>query len=153
MIMPRPITKSQFSNNSLVSGKGKPLTVHQKTHFMERHAYRVRLTAMNEKDLGGMAGFIATRAVADWWTYKSHHTHESSRRVRIGGDLDRMSITRGWRRGYKRPGGRSLGVIHQVERGWIVKPLNLPPCLRDANDAVSARNKNKRRKPKREPYR
>ena len=36
-MMPCPITKSQFSNNVLVSGKGKPLTEHQETHFVERH--------------------------------------------------------------------------------------------------------------------
>ena len=59
MMMPRPITKRQFSNNSLVSGKGKPLTVHQETHFMERHAYRDRLTAMNEKGFGRLAGFYS----------------------------------------------------------------------------------------------
>ena len=34
-MMPRPITESQFSNNILVSGDGKPLTVHQETHFVE----------------------------------------------------------------------------------------------------------------------
>ena len=49
MMMSRPIAKSQFSNDILVSGEGKPLTEHQETHFMERHAYRFKLTAMNEK--------------------------------------------------------------------------------------------------------
>ena len=44
-MMPRPITKGQFSNNSLVSGHGKPLTVHQETHFVERHD---RLPSMRE---------------------------------------------------------------------------------------------------------
>ena len=57
--MSRPITKSQFSNNVLVSGEGKPLTEHQETHLMERHAYRFNGTAMNEKGLGRLAGFIA----------------------------------------------------------------------------------------------
>ena len=64
--MPRPIAKRQFSNNILVSGEGKPLTVHQETHLMERHAYRFNGVAMNERDLGRLAGFIATKVVADW---------------------------------------------------------------------------------------
>ena len=68
-----------------------------------------------------MADFIATGVVADWWTHGSHHAHEITGRVRIGGDQDRMSITRGRRRGYKRQSGCSLGVILLVE-GWIVKP-------------------------------
>ena len=68
MVMPRLIAKSQFSNNIFVSGEGKPLTVHQETHLMERHAYRpIFLTATNERDLGRIAGFIATGMVADWW--------------------------------------------------------------------------------------
>ena len=67
MMMPRPITKRQFSNNILVSGEGKLLTVHQETHLMERHAYRFfNRVAMNERDLGRLAGFIATGMDADW---------------------------------------------------------------------------------------
>ena len=50
MMMPRPIAKSQFSNDIFVSGDGKPLTVHQETHFMEYHTYRPmdKKTATNE---------------------------------------------------------------------------------------------------------
>ena len=135
MMMPRPIAKSQFSNNILVSGEGKPLTVHQETHLMERHAYRFNGIATNERGRGPIAGFIATGVVSDWWTHRSHHAHERPGRVRIGGDQDRISITSGRRRGYKRQARRSLGVILSVE-GWIVKPLNLQPCLRDANDVA-----------------
>ena len=36
-MMPRPITESPFSNNSLVSGHSKPLTAHQETHCVERY--------------------------------------------------------------------------------------------------------------------
>ena len=49
MMMPRPIAKSQFSNDIFVSGDGKPLTVHQETHFVERHdRLPSNETAMNE---------------------------------------------------------------------------------------------------------
>ena len=85
MMMPRPIAKRQFSNDILVSGEGKPLTEHQETHFMERHAYRFNGTATNEKGLGRLAGFIAVGVVSDWWTHGSHHSHESPGQVRIGG--------------------------------------------------------------------
>ena len=55
-------------------------------------------------------------------------------------EKDRMSITSGItrrkRRGYKRPARHSLEVIRQDEGGWIVKPLNLQRCLRDANDVA-----------------
>ena len=84
--MPRPIAKSQFSNDILVSGEGKPLTEHQETHLMERHAYRVNGIAMNEKGLGRLVGFIAVGMVTDWWRPRSYEHHETPGRVRIGGD-------------------------------------------------------------------
>ena len=48
--MPRPITESQFSNNSLVSGDGKPLTdTKRPTSRKEIIAYRQsEKTATNE---------------------------------------------------------------------------------------------------------
>ena len=79
------------------------------------------------------SGFIAESMGSDWRTVGSHHPHESQGCVRIGGDQDRMRITRRQRRGYKRQAGRAPHVI--PPKAWNVKPLNLPRYPQDANDA------------------
>ena len=136
--MPRPIAKRQFSNNILVSGKGKPLTVDQETHFMERHDSLTIGSSLNlnepshsiDRNEKGQSNatscFIAENVGSDWWTVGSHHPQD-------WWTHDRMRITRRQGRGYKRQAGRSPKSFHP--QPWNVKPLNLPPCPQDANDA------------------
>ena len=88
---------------------------------------------MNERAVVPPRGFIAKSVGSDWWTVGSHHPHESQGCVRIGGPNDPMRIMRrGWM-GYKRQAGRAPSVI--PPQAWNVKPLNLPRCPQDANDA------------------